>query len=190
MTAKKHTKPTWATIRQHLKTWKPDALIALIKDLHDSSPTNRDFLQARVSAEQGGGAAFASYRKRVVDPFYPARGDGNLKLGEARKAINEYLKATGDIPGTIELLLVFCETGAKFTNEFGDIDERFYDSLGCGLEDLCELVKQQGRASWEAVRHRLNKLEADTKGIGWGYADDIHYSVSDLRQAFDPNGDD
>lgn len=190
MPATKNHKPTWTAIRQHLKGWESAALIALIKDLHDSSPTNRDFLHARVAAAKGGGAAFASYRKRVVDPFYPSRGEGNLKLGEARKAIREYRKATGDIPGNIELLLVFCETGAEFTNEFGDIDERFYDALGRGLDDLCELVKQQGRQSWEAVRDRLEKLVADTDGIGWGYADDIRYSVADLREEFDPTDDD
>jgi hypothetical protein len=111
-------------------------------------------------------------------------------LGEARKAIREYRKATGDIPGTIELLLVFCETGAEFTNEFGDIDERFYDSLGRGLDDLCELVKEQGREAWEAVRERLDKLVEDTEGIGWGYADDIRYTVADLREEFDPTDDD
>lgn len=185
MPAKKNAKPTWAAIRQHLKSWEADALIALIKDLHDSSPTNRDFLHARVAATQGGGTAFASYRKRVVDPFYPSRGEGNLKLGEARKAIREYRKATSDIPGTIELLLVFCETGAKFTNEFGDINERFYDSLGHGLDELCQLVKQQGREVWEAVRDRLDKLAIDTHGIGWGYSDDIHYFVNDLRKHFE-----
>jgi hypothetical protein len=188
MPAKKITKPTWTAIRQHIKSWESDALIALIKDLHDSSPTNRDFLNARVTATQGGGVAFSKYRKRVVDPFYPARGDGNLKLGEARKAIREYRKATGDIPGTIELLLVFCETGAKFTNEFGDIDERFYDTLGRGLNDLCELVKTEGRGAWEIVRERLDKLAIDTHGIGWGYSDDIHYFVNELRNEFESSG--
>lgn len=168
----------------------PEALLALVKDLCELAPANRDFLNARAVPATGNAATFAKYRKRVIDPFYPSRGEGNLKLGEARKAIREYRKATGDIPGTIELLLVFCETGAEFTNEFGDINERFYDSLGRGLDDLCELVKKQGRESWEAVRDRLDKLVKDTEGIGWGYADDIRYTVADLREEFDPTDDD
>jgi predicted transcriptional regulator len=65
-----------------------------------------------------------------------------------------------------------------------------YDSLGRGLDDLCELVKEQGREAWEVVRDRLDKLAEDTKGIGWGYADDIRYSVDDLREEFDPTDDD
>lgn len=181
--------PNWSAIRKQLAGRDCAALLVLIKDLHDLSPANRDFLQAKASAGDGGSANFAKFRKRVVDPFYPARGEGHLRLGEARKAIREYRKATGDIPGTIELLLVFCETGAEFTNEFGDINERFYDSLGRGLDDLCELVKGQGREAWETVRDRLDKLVADTDGIGWGYADDIRYTVADLREEFDPTDD-
>ena len=61
MPAKKNTQATWAAIRQHLNGWEPDALIALLKDRHDSSATNRDFLHARVTAAQGGDASFASY---------------------------------------------------------------------------------------------------------------------------------
>jgi len=189
MPAKKKPQPTWAAIRQHLRGYKPDALLSLIKDLHDSSSTNRDFLHARVTAAQGGDASFASYRKRVIEPFYPARGEAKMKLGEARKAIREYHKATGNIPGTIELLLVFCETGTEFTNEFGDINERFYDSLARALEDLCKLVKQQGRTAWETVADRLDTLADATDGIGWGYSDDMHSAVDELREEFDPTND-
>lgn len=186
MPTKNSTNPTWATIRKQLKDADPVTMLALIKELYDLAPANRDFLHARASAATGNSATFAKYRKRVTDPIYPSRGEGNLKLSESRKAIREYHKATGDMLGAIELLLVFCETGAKFTNEFGDIDQRFYDSLGHGLDELCQLVKQQGREAWEAVRDRLDKLEKDTQNIGWGYTDDIHYFVNDLRDHFEP----
>ena len=63
------------------------------------------------------------YRSKIVDQFFPARGEGKLKLGEARKAIRDYRKATGDIPGTAELLMTYVENGTKFTHDYGDIDE-------------------------------------------------------------------
>lgn len=189
-TKNKTATPTWTAIRKQFKAWEPEALLSLLKDLHDLAPANRDFLHARAAPATGDAATFANYRKRVTEPFYPARGEPKLNLGEARKAIREYRKATGDIPGTIELLLVCCETGAKLSKEFGVINERFYDTLGRGLHDLCELVKEQGREAWEAVRDRLDMLVKDTKGIGWGIGDDIRYTVADLREEFDPTDDD
>ena len=184
MKSKQSSEATWSAIRRSLQDHEPEALLSLIKDLHDLAPANRDFLQARVQPTPGDSATLGKYRKRVVEQFYPARGEGKLKLGESRRAIREYHKATGDIPGTIELLLVFCETGARFTNEFGDIHERFYDGLCAGLEELCAMVKKTGRFAWNDVSARLDKLEKATDGIGWGYHDHISECVYDLRKKF------
>ena len=41
----------WSAIRRQLADWPKAALIALIKNLHDASPENRDFLRARFDAE-------------------------------------------------------------------------------------------------------------------------------------------
>ena len=191
MAAKKNTKSTWTAIRQHLKSLESDALIALIKDLHDSSPTNRNFLRARVSAAEGGADSLESYRKRVTEPFYPLRGEAKLKLGEARKAIREYRKAireyrkaTSNIPGTIELLLTYVEAGTRFTNENGDIDERFYDSLSSALGEMAALLKKEKPSAWLAVEQRLAKLDAETHFIGWGYGDHVSWIYEGLLKHF------
>ena len=91
----------WLTVRQRLSEWSKPALIALIKDLYDASPDNRDFLQARFHAEENTGVALEKYRRKIVEQFFPARGFGKLKLTGARKAIRDYRKATG----TIDLML-------------------------------------------------------------------------------------
>ena len=40
------------------------------------------------------------------------------------------------------ILLAYSEAGAEFTNEFGDIDERFYDSLGSAMDHLAEVFAE------------------------------------------------
>lgn len=60
-----------------------------------------------------------TYRSKIVEQFFPKRGVGKLKLGEARKAIRDYRKATGNIPGTAELLMTYVENGAEFTHQYG-----------------------------------------------------------------------
>ena len=52
-----------------------------------------------------------------------------IQLSTAKKAISEYSKAVGDAKGETELMTYFVECGNKFTVEFGDIDEGFYDAL-------------------------------------------------------------
>jgi hypothetical protein len=171
------TKPTpktpggWSAVRQHLATWSPPDLLALVKDLYDTTAENRDFIQARCQAEAGGGEILEKYRRKIVAQFFPARGDGKLKLGEARKAIRDYRKATGNLPGTAELLLTYVENGAKFTHEYGDIDERFYSSVESALDELATLLRGAAREIYPQFRDRLASVEQMTDGIGWGFHD-------------------
>ncbi len=169
----------WSALRQHLATWEKPALLALVKDLYEAGAENRDFLLARCQADSGGGAALESYRKKIVEQFFPARGIGKLKLAEARKAIRDYRKATGNIPGTAELLMCYVENGVKFTHQYGDIDERFYSSIESALDELAALLRKEP-GLYPPFAGRLAKVEQLTDGIGWGFRDFIAGIVGQL----------
>ena len=171
----------WTAIRQHLATWDKPALLALVKDLYEAGAENRDFLMARCQAEAIGGEALESYRKKIVEQFFPARGEGKLKLGEARKAIRDYRKASGNLPGTAELLMTYVENGAKFTNEYGDIDERFYTSIESALDELAALLRGEA-GLYPQFADRLADVEQLTNGIGWGFHDFIADVVGRLEE--------
>ena len=96
---------------------------------YELSSTNRDFFHARSQANEEKNEALEQYRRKIVEQFFPAKGFGKLQLGEARKAIRDYRKATNNLGGTIDLLLAYVENITKFTREFGDINESFYNSL-------------------------------------------------------------
>lgn len=139
-------------------------------------------MDARVEAEAGGGAALEIYRQRIVEQFFPKRGFAKLKLAEARKAIRDYKKATGNLEGAIDLLLTYLENGNDFTLQFGDIDERFYDSLCSVMDELASVLKAQGSDAYEKVADRLAQLSFDADGLGWGYSDHITVVVADLDE--------
>jgi hypothetical protein len=174
----------WSAVRQHLGTWGKPALLALVKDLYDTAAENRDFIQARCQAEAGGGEVLEKYRRKIVDQFFPTRGEGKLKLGEARKAIRDYCKATGNLPGTVELLMTYFENGVKFTHEYGDIDERFYSSVESALDELAALLRGEARELYPKFRDRLARVEQMTDGIGWGFHDFVAGVVGQLEEEF------
>ena len=119
-----------------------------------------------------------------MDQFFPARGDGKLKLGEARKAIRDYRKATGNLPGTAELLMTYVENGTRFTHEFGDIDERFYSSVESALGELATLLLGEPRVLYQQFSDRLARVEQMANGIGWGFHDFIEDVVWQLEEEF------
>jgi hypothetical protein len=171
----------WSQVRAQLKDWAKPALTALIKDLYDASAANRDFLHARFQAEEAGGAALEAYRRKIIEQFFPRRGFGKLKLAEARKAIRDYRKATGNVAGTVELMLTFVENGTEFTLEFGDIDEPFYNNLASVLSEMVKLLCQEGAELYPRFRERIVRLETDADHIGWGYGDDLREHVHFLE---------
>jgi hypothetical protein len=170
----------WGMARRHLAKWDRQALLALIRDLYEVASVNRDFVHARCQAGEGSGDALEAYRGRIVDQFFPERGFGKLKLGEARKAIRDYRRATGDVAGVAELLMTYVESGAQFTREFGDVDERFYDSVESVLTELAILLRGEGRELYPQLRSRFARLERMAKDIGWGFGDFVGDVVGEL----------
>lgn len=171
----------WSAARQHLATWGKPALLALVKGLYDAAAVNRNFIQARCQADESGGEVLEKYRSKVVEQFFPARGFGKLKLGEARKAIRDFRKATGNLPGTAELLLTYVENGTRFTHEYGDIDERFYSSVESALDELAALLRGEGRELYPQFSGRLARVEQMSDGIGWGFHDFVAGLVGELE---------
>jgi hypothetical protein len=171
----------WQNVRQQLSEWPKPALIALVKDLYEFAPDNRDFLHARFQAEENAGGALEKYRRKIMEQFFPSRGFGKLKLGEARKAIRDYRKASGNQEGTIDLMLTYVENGTKFTREFGDIDAPFYDSLESVLNEIAQLLMGEGRDLYPKYRERLQRLATCAERIGWGYGDAVQDHVYQLE---------
>jgi hypothetical protein len=171
----------WSDARQHLATLDKPALLSLVKDLYEAAPGNRDFIHARCQAEDSGGEVLEAYRSKIVEQFFPQRGVEKLRLGEARKAIRDFRKATGNIPGTAELLMTYVENGVRYTCEYGDIDERFYNSMESALEELADLLRGPGREVYPDFSDRLAKVEEMTNGIGWGFHEYICDVVGQLE---------
>jgi hypothetical protein len=153
-----------------------------VKDLYEAAAGNRDFIHARSKAGESGGEVLEKYRGKIVKQFFPARGFGKLKLGEARKAIRDYRKATGNLPGTAELLMTYVENGTRFTREYGDIDERFYSSVESALDELAALLRGEAQGMYPRFRDRLAKVEQMTDGIGWGFHDFVGDVVGRLEE--------
>ena len=179
----------WSAIRARLATLEKPALLSLLKELHDAADGNRDLLRARCLRDPAGAPdaqLLEKYRRRIVDQFFPARGFGKLKLGEARQAVRDYRKATGDEAGTRDLLLTYVEQGTAFTCEYGDITESFYNSLESAAAELQRLLQRAGAPAYAPLQERTQKVAASTSNIGWGFGDYMRGWADELETTFGP----
>jgi hypothetical protein len=178
----KASSPSWSDIKKHLTRFDQPALIGLMQDLFKLSASNREFLAARFLAADDEDAIRARYRERIAKYIYPNRTVPQMpKFKEARAVISEYRKARGDVAGMVDLMLTYLEYGTAFTNDYGDMEEPFYNSLGSILGEVVKALRTvEGAAVYGEFKDRLDKLSRDSRDIGYGYGDDVSYEIDQL----------
>jgi hypothetical protein len=167
----KRTPPTWTDIRRKLAQTDMDYVIGIVKTLFDFSKENRTFLASRVFPETDWSALLEKCRKQVSEAVFPDP-PRQIRLGDARKAISAYKKATSDLAGTAELMLVYVESGTECATSYGIDYESFYNSLISMLNNLLDVLgDEHNRGLLERFRERVCALEEKASDTGWGYAD-------------------
>ena len=172
MPRKKSPRSNWTEVKKAASRFNQPELIELLRDLYRLSEKNRNFIHARLSV---GEDPIDSYRRIIwnclyVDLFEEKEGD---RISEAEEAISEYAMAADDPRGVAELMIHFVESGQKFTLDWGDMGERFYDSLLEMYEKALEQVLSLPEEEKEELRERLHNLVTSSSGLGWGYHDDL-----------------
>lgn len=113
-------------IKKELKKLDRNQLIDLVADLYKKNKYVKEFFDFYVSPDER--ELFNKYRDKVFEAFYPKRGY-NYKLKDGKQAISDFKKLGPSADLLADLMLFYVETGVKFTNDFGDIDESFYSSM-------------------------------------------------------------
>jgi hypothetical protein len=150
-----------------------DYVIGVVKALFDFSKENRTFLASRLFPETDWSALLEKCRKQVREAVFPDP-SRQIRLGDARKAISVYRKATSDSAGTAELMLVYVESGTDCARSYGVDYESFYNSVESMLDDLLEILcDERNRRLLDRLRERVCRLEEKASDIGWGYGDHV-----------------
>jgi hypothetical protein len=154
------------------------ALLELIRDLYGLSASNQQFVEVRLGLQRD---PLGSYKAIITECMYPDVFEKQtIQISRAKKVIGEYRKAVRDVPGEIELMVHFVESGNRFTLEYGDIDEGFYDALLLMYDRAIKGIKDLPDPQRRAFRDRLEEIARSAQRIGWGYGDglcDAFYSA-------------
>lgn len=159
-------------LKKELKKLEKDQLVELITDLYKKNKSVKEFFDFYVNPDEK--ELFEKYRTKVFQAFYPKRGY-ECKLKDGKQAISDFKKLGPSSELVADLMLFYVETGVKFTNDYGDIDEGFYSSIETTYFAALTLMKKDDLLHKFAKRAGL--VVSDTTNIGWGfhaYLDDVH----------------
>jgi hypothetical protein len=168
----------WGAVRKKLESLDRAGLLALVHDLYDAAPANRRFLEARFISSS---TSLEKYRRLVADAVYPDPfSRRQVSIRDATMTITEYRRSTGDMAGTVDLMLTFLEAGTEQAADLGYGDESYFGALERKLDAV---AKSWSDLSADARKHagrRLERIRRRAQSIGWGYCDYVDDVVTGL----------
>lgn len=118
---------TWAQVKASLDGLDRIGLLNVIRNLYDATDTNRRLLHARFVPTA---SALEEYRRLVRAAVFPnPLSRQPVRLRDATATITEYKRTTGDLAGTVDLLLEFVEAGTEQAADLGFGDDAYFAAL-------------------------------------------------------------
>jgi len=157
-------------LKKNLKELTKDELIKSIVDLYKKNEFVKDYYSSKY-ADGNSLSVLIKHKGIIENEFFPARGDGRGRLAVAKKAITEFKKLSNDKDSIAELMIFYVETGVRYTDCYGDIDEPFYMSMESMYERAMKYIVSANLI--DKYNDRCLKIVNDTTDMGWGFHDQL-----------------
>ena len=148
---------------------------------------NADFVQRQVDIllrkDDAERELLGDFKEYIREAFF----DMDLSLRTAKGYISEFKKLCGNKEYHADLMLYYVECGVDFTNEYGDIDERFYNSVILMFSDFAKLLYTLPEKFYSYIKPKIERVHEGAQDIGWGFTDGMNEIYSEIRGNF---GDD
>ena len=155
--------------KAYLQTQDPELLIDELLALYKTFDVVREFYAPRVEPSDSQKVA-DKYKKILQEQFCPKEAKWDfpeLNYSVARKAISDFKKVSSDMTAILDLQLTYVEYGVRCTEEYGDIDERFYNSMESMFRKTLREMEEYGLL--DRFEKRCLAVEKKTCDMGWGF---------------------
>jgi hypothetical protein len=169
-------------LKKKLKGFENKELTELIVELYKFNDDVKQYLSSKFIGEEANTQLYEAAKKKIKDEFFPERGFGKMRLNVAKKAITDFKKITGDLGRTLDLMLFYVEMDTAFTKTYGDVEERFYNSMA-SMYDKVATECEKDKALFLKYRERLYAVVQKSARTGWGYHDDLSSIYDSLERA-------
>lgn len=156
------------SLKKYLKQFSKEQLMEQIMELHKKYKEVKTYYEYTLNPN--GDIQTDKVKKTIYKFFNPPFGQ-DPKLREARKEVSGFKKLSPPDEALADVMLYYVECGVEFTNNYGDINEPFYNSVAGMFRDVCKHIKtNQMQAQF---KQRCKKIMDDTENIGWGFHDEL-----------------
>ncbi|MDK2905992.1 MAG: hypothetical protein PWQ67_337 [Clostridia bacterium] len=169
-------------LKKILNQQSRETLMDLLIESYKVIPQVKEYITAKYAEQDTIEQIFEAYKNKIHDVFFPQNMRAQFKIGEARKAVNDFKKLCSDEKLLIDLMLYYVEMGVEFTNTYGDISESFYSSIESMYQSIVNSInKHKDPEIFNILSNRLKAVVDDTSGIGWGFHDVLGSTYYEIK---------
>jgi uncharacterized protein YktA (UPF0223 family) len=158
-------------LKAYLKDKSSDELSKEIIELVKLFPDIKQYYTVKINPASERGV-FEKYKNIIKNEFFPERGFGKMRYLNVNKAISDFKKTSNNVELYGELLLYYADIGVDFTNEYGDIDERFYLNIEKAYDSALSYISMNDLL--DKYYNYASKILSKADGIGWGFTDSMN----------------
>ena len=124
-----------STLKLHLQSLTKEQTIDLVLQIYDNVKPAKEFMEFYLNPNEK--EILEKYHKIIIQKFYPDTKSFNPKIqfSVCKKAISDFRALKKPSPELLaDLMITLPETACKFTYEFEDMWEQYYDSTIKNIE--------------------------------------------------------
>ena len=162
------TNITSTQLKKYFADFSKEEMVKEVAELSRTFSEVGEFYQFKLI--EGGNAELLEKYKRIVEhEFFPSRGFGKARLSVARKGVMDFKRLSPDSHSIADIMIYYAEMGVKFTSEYGDIDEPFYNSMESMYEAAALFVTEHKIPQITKSQNRLKQLPTPKPAVLCGF---------------------
>ena len=158
-------------LKKHLQSLTKEQMIETVLEMYDNMKPVKEYLEFFLNPNER--EMFEKYKIAIVNEFYP-RGkytEPKMRFSAAKKAIADFraLKPSSEL--LADLMLTLPELACRFTNDYGDMTEQFYNSAYTNFKIALEYMQKNDLLP----KFKLRSLDCVKLAsvCGYGFGDDM-----------------
>lgn len=158
-------------LKKHLQTLTKDQVIEQVLELYGNCKPAKEYFEYLLNPNEK--EQFEKFKAVIINEFYPKgnRFNPTLRFSVAKKAIADFRVLKPSPSLLADLLVTLPEMACKFTNEYGDMTEQYYDSTVTNFETALKFLQQNNLLP--DFKLRCKDCVKFAEPCGYGFADEI-----------------
>ena len=152
-------------VKKYLNSLDKNTLIKLVMDLYSTHKEVQNILEYTIRPDDN--AKLEEYKAIIKQEFYPKRGYGKMRFSVCRKAVKDFKALDPSAFLLADLMLCIPEYAAEIADDWGDMQETFYDSACNNFKAAMKYIEKNQLLS--QFENRIHGIMKNCENSGYGF---------------------